>query len=166
MQQGVVDGAENNPTALTNSRHGEVAKVYSLDEHTMIPDVLLISSKAWDKLTKEEQEAVKKAADDSMAYHKVLWKEMTDAAVEKAKESMNVKVVQVEKQPFIDAVKPMHDEALKKPCNCRVRERHRCSSEVMLDRGFNRPLILKTNEYKRLYLFLHSYVCRKIYRFF
>lgn len=115
LQQGVVDGAENNPTALTNSRHGEVAKVYSLDEHTMIPDVLLISSKAWEKLTKEEQEAVKKAADDSMAYHKVLWKEMTDAAVEKAKESMNVKVVQVEKQPFIDAVKPMHDEALKNP---------------------------------------------------
>ena len=115
LQQGVVDGAENNPTALTNSRHGEVAKVYSLDEHTMIPDVLLISSTSWDKLSKEEQAAVKKAANDSMGYHKIIWKEMTDAAVEKAKSSMGVKVVAVEKQPFIDAVKPMHDDALKNP---------------------------------------------------
>ncbi|GLO62664.1 C4-dicarboxylate ABC transporter substrate-binding protein [Vibrio sp. MACH09] len=113
LQQGVVDGAENNPTALTNSRHGEVAKVYSLDEHTMIPDVLVISSKVWDKLSSDEQKALKKAAKDSMMYHKTLWSEMTNAALEKAKSSLGVKVVSVEKQPFVDAVKPMHDEALK-----------------------------------------------------
>lgn len=115
LQQGVVDGAENNPTALTTSRHGEVAKVYSLDEHTMIPDVLLISTKAWDGLTKDQQVALKKAANDSMMYHKKLWEKMTDEAIEKAKSSMGVKFVTVEKQPFIDAVKPMHDAALQNP---------------------------------------------------
>ncbi|HEY5715267.1 MAG TPA: TRAP transporter substrate-binding protein, partial [Psychromonas sp.] len=72
LQQGVVDGAENNPTALTNSRHGEVAKFYSEDEHTMIPDVLLISAKVWDKLPADQQQAMKKAAYDSMMYHKTL----------------------------------------------------------------------------------------------
>lgn len=115
LQQGVVDGAENNPTALTTSRHGEVAKVYSKDEHTMIPDVLLISSQTWDDLTEDQQKALKKAAHDSMMYHKDLWAKMTDEAIEKAKSSMGVKVVSVEKQPFIDAVKPMHDAALKNP---------------------------------------------------
>jgi len=113
LQQGVVDGAENNPTALTNNRHGEVAKVYSQDEHTMIPDVLVISSKVWDKLPKNQQVALKKAARDSMMYHKELWTTMTDAAIKKAKSDMDVKFVEVKKQPFIDAVKPMHDEALK-----------------------------------------------------
>jgi tripartite ATP-independent transporter DctP family solute receptor len=113
LQQGVVDGAENNPTALTNSRHGEVAKFYSLDEHTMIPDVLVIGKKSWDKLTSEQQGILKRAAKESMMYHKDLWTKMIADAVEKAKTSMGVKFVSVEKQPFIDAVKPMHDAALK-----------------------------------------------------
>ncbi|WP_299663773.1 TRAP transporter substrate-binding protein [uncultured Psychromonas sp.] len=115
LQQGVVDGAENNPTALTNNRHGEVAKFYSQDEHTMVPDVLLISSKVWDKLPKNQQEALRKAAKESMIYHKDLWAKMTNEALKKAQNSMGVKIVQVEKQPFIDAVKPMHDKALKNP---------------------------------------------------
>ncbi|NOI24641.1 TRAP transporter substrate-binding protein [Vibrio mediterranei] len=115
MQQGVVDGAENNPTALTTARHGEVAKVFSQDEHTMIPDVLVISSKVWDKLPKDQQEALKKAAKDSMMYHKDLWTKMTNEAIEKAKDSMGVEFVTVEKQPFVDAVKPMHDAALNNP---------------------------------------------------
>ena len=51
LQQKVVDGAENNETALTLARHGEVAKFFSEDQHTMIPDVLLISTKSWNKLT-------------------------------------------------------------------------------------------------------------------
>ncbi|EMF4355520.1 TRAP transporter substrate-binding protein [Providencia rettgeri] len=115
LQQGVVDGAENNPTALTTARHGEVAKVFSQDEHTMIPDVLVISSKTWDKLTKEQQDAIKKAAKESMLYHKDLWTKMTNESIEKAKKSMGVEFITVEKQPFIDAVKPMHDSALKTP---------------------------------------------------
>lgn len=115
LQQGVVDGAENNPTALTNSRHGEVSKVFSQDEHTMIPDVLVISSTSWDKLSSEHQVALKTAAKNSMMFHKDLWSEMTDAAVKQAQDEMGVKVVQVEKQAFVDAVKPMHDEALNNP---------------------------------------------------
>ncbi|SHO57402.1 TRAP transporter substrate-binding protein [Vibrio quintilis] len=115
LQQGVVDGAENNPTALTSARHGEVVKYYSQDEHTIIPDVLVISSKVWDKLPADQQAAIKKAATDSMMYHKDLWTKMTDKAIEKAEKSMDVKFVKVDKQPFIDAVKPMHDKALKNP---------------------------------------------------
>lgn len=115
LQQGVVDGAENNETALTTARHGEVAKIFSLDEHTMIPDVLVISSTVWHKLTAESQQAVKKAAKESMAYHKTLWAKMTIESIERAKSAMGVKFITVEKQPFVDAVKPMHDAALNNP---------------------------------------------------
>ncbi|MFT6924880.1 MAG: tripartite ATP-independent transporter DctP family solute receptor [Psychromonas sp.] len=115
LQQGVVDGAENNPMALTTSRHGEVAKFFSQDEHTMIPDVLVISTKVWDELPIEQQKALKKAAKDSMIYHKKIWTEMTKTSIEKAKTSMGVSFVKVKKQPFIDAVKPMHDQALNNP---------------------------------------------------
>ncbi|MDV7104637.1 TRAP transporter substrate-binding protein [Vibrio sp. TH_r3] len=115
LQQGVVDGAENNPTALTTARHGEVAKVFSQDEHTMIPDVLVISSKVWDDLGDDYQKILKKAAKESMLYHKDLWTKMTDESIQKSKDSMGVKFVTVEKQPFVDAVKPMHDAALNNP---------------------------------------------------
>lgn len=115
LQQGVVDAAENNPTALTLMRHGEVAKFYSEDEHTIIPDVLLISEKSWAKLTPEQQKIVKTAADHSMMTHKDLWAKATEEEVKKAKETMGVEFVKVDKQPFVDAVKPMHDKALADP---------------------------------------------------
>ncbi len=115
LQQGVVDAAENNPTALTNTRHGEVAKVFSVDEHTMIPDVLIVSKKHWDRLGEENQKILKQAATESMMYHKDLWEKTMDTEIEKAKNELNVEFVEVDKQPFVDAVKHMHDEALQKP---------------------------------------------------
>ncbi|MGR6980405.1 TRAP transporter substrate-binding protein [Testudinibacter sp. P27/CKL/0425] len=115
LQQKVVDGAENNPTALTLARHGEVSKYFSQDEHTMIPDVLVIGEKAWAKLTPEQQVALKQAADASMMYHKDLWVKMIAENAQEAKDKMGVEFIEVEKQPFIDAVKSMHDKALNDP---------------------------------------------------
>ncbi|MDH2925030.1 tripartite ATP-independent transporter DctP family solute receptor [Nicoletella semolina] len=112
LQQGVVDAAENNQTALTLMRHGEVSKFFSEDEHTMIPDVLLISEKSWAKLTAKQQEALKQAINNSMISHKALWTKMIAEEVKKAKETLGVEFVKVDKQPFVDAVKPMHDKAL------------------------------------------------------
>ncbi|MDU8925576.1 TRAP transporter substrate-binding protein [Pasteurellaceae bacterium LIM206] len=115
LQQGVVDAAENNPTALTLMRHGEVAKFFSEDEHTIIPDVLVIGEKSWAKLTPEQQEALKNAAGHSMMAHKTLWAEMIAKEVQTAKDKLGVEFVKVDKQPFIDAVKPMHDKAVQDP---------------------------------------------------
>ncbi|AHG74568.1 DctP protein [Mannheimia varigena USDA-ARS-USMARC-1296] len=115
LQQKVVDAAENNETALTLARHGEVSKIFSQDEHTMIPDVLLISEKTWAKLTPEQQKAIKTAADNSMMSHKDLWAKMIEEEKKKAQEQMGVKFITVEKQPFIDATKPMKDEAKANP---------------------------------------------------
>ena len=62
MQQGVVDGAENNVPSWVQTRHIEIAKVFSEDEHASIPDFLVISSKTWDKLTPEQQQILNEAA--------------------------------------------------------------------------------------------------------
>ncbi len=55
LQSGVVDGAENNPPSFYTSHHYEVCKYYSLNEHTMVPDVVIISEKVWEKLTDQEK---------------------------------------------------------------------------------------------------------------
>jgi TRAP-type C4-dicarboxylate transport system substrate-binding protein len=117
LQQGVVDAAENNPTALTNARHGEVVSDFSLDEHTMIPSVVVISNCAWDGMTAEQQEALTTAALESMAAHRASWNAASDAAIEEAKAKLGVGIHSVEKAPFVEAVLPMHDEVAAKSAN-------------------------------------------------
>ncbi|MBD8890654.1 TRAP transporter substrate-binding protein [Roseibium litorale] len=114
LQQGVVDGAENNPTALTTARHGEVAKYFSLDEHTMIPSVVVISNCAYDALTDDQKVALRQAALESMEAQRVAWNAASDAAIETAKSEMGVEVNTVDKAPFIEAVMPMHAEVAAK----------------------------------------------------
>lgn len=110
LQQGVVDGAENNPTALTSARHGEVAPHFSFDEHTMIPAVVFISTKAWEGLSPEHQEAMRAAGQEMMAFHRELWNAQSDEAIAQAKAEMGVEFHDVVKAPFIEAVQPMHEE--------------------------------------------------------
>ncbi len=107
LQQGVVDMAENSVMALTTMRHGEVAKSFSLDEHTMVPDVVLMSNAALDKLSPENQEVILKAAKESMSYMKDLWSEEEKQEFAKL-DKMGVKVYQVDKAPFIEKVQPMY----------------------------------------------------------
>ena len=109
LQQGVVDAAENNIPSFSLSRHSEVSKYFSLDEHTMVPDVLVISTKAYDKLTTEQQDALMKAASDSSELMKKLWAE--SEAKERAKaEKMGVTFVEPDKAAFALAVQPMYDD--------------------------------------------------------
>ncbi|MDC9597514.1 TRAP transporter substrate-binding protein [Xenorhabdus anantnagensis] len=112
LQQGVVDAAENNIISFTLSRHNEVAKFFSLDEHTMIPDVLLISNKSLNKLTPEQQEIVKKAALNSSEYMIQLWEKSEQEERAKA-EKQGVEFIVVDKALFQDAVKPLYDNIAK-----------------------------------------------------
>lgn len=110
LQTGVIDGAESNETALTMASHGEVCKVFSLDEHAMIPDVLSISSKTWDRLTGEDQKLLLEAARESTQWHKEAWEKATEEAIAEAKEKMNVEFVEdVDKEAFRKATESMVD---------------------------------------------------------
>lgn len=82
LQSGVVDGAENNPPSLYTSRHYEVCKFYSLDEHTTIPDVLVFSQVIWDKLSPQEQAWIQQAADESAVLQRKLWAESEKKSLE------------------------------------------------------------------------------------
>lgn len=99
LQQGVVDGAENNPPSFHLSRHYEVARFYSLDEHTTVPDVLVISTLVWDRLDDQEKSWLQAAADASVVVQRRLWKEAEDAALA-AVEAAGVEIVRPDKAPF------------------------------------------------------------------
>lgn len=108
LQQGVVDGAENNPPSYYLSRHYEIARYYSLDEHTSVPDVMLASLPVWESLTKQQQTWLEKAMEDSVAYQRELWKTSTEASLASVK-AEGVTVFTPDKGPFLEAVKPFHE---------------------------------------------------------
>lgn len=108
LDQGVVDGAENNPPSMLSSRHYEVCKYYSLDEHTMVPDIVLISTETWDRLTEEQRTWLQDAADASVIFQRNLWKEKTQETMDKLQEG-GVEIIHPDKQPFQEAVKELHD---------------------------------------------------------
>ncbi len=73
IETGVIDGAENNFPSYDTAKHAEVAKNYSLDEHTIVPEVFVMAKSSWDKLTPEDQAIFKQAAKDSVAKQCELW---------------------------------------------------------------------------------------------
>lgn len=105
LQSGVVDGAENNPPSLYTSRHYEVCKFYSLDEHTTIPDVLVISQIVWDKLSEEEREWIQQAADESAVLQRKLWAESEEESMKEVQKA-GVQINRPDKGPFIEKVQP------------------------------------------------------------
>lgn len=106
LQQGVVDGAENNPPTFHRMRHYEAAGYYSLDEHTFVPDVLLMSRRIWDDLSAEEQRWLMQAVRESVDYQRDLWQAETEQSLE-AVRSAGVVVTYPDKAPFRAAVEPM-----------------------------------------------------------
>jgi tripartite ATP-independent transporter DctP family solute receptor len=114
IETGVIDGAENNFPSYETAKHFEVAKNFSLDEHTIVPEVFVISKATWDKMTPEDQAIFKAAGKESMTKQYELW----DAQVEKSRgivEAAGAQITTPEKQPFIDAMKPVYDKYVNTP---------------------------------------------------
>ena len=80
LVQGVIDGAENNWPSYESGRHFEVATYYSLTQHVIAPEVLVMSRRRWDKLTPEDQVEVRKAARGSVPFMRTLWDARVQAA--------------------------------------------------------------------------------------
>jgi tripartite ATP-independent transporter DctP family solute receptor len=109
LQQGVVDGAENNPPSFYTSLHYEICKYYILDEHTRPPDVLLISTVVWNKLSPGFQTILQQAAGESVAFQRQLWAQKEKENLQQV-EKGGVTIIRPDKKPFRDAVKSMWDE--------------------------------------------------------
>jgi len=62
LQTGVIDGAENNPPTMLEHNHFQNAKYYTLTEHLILPEPIVMSKITWNKLTPAQQLMVKNAA--------------------------------------------------------------------------------------------------------
>jgi len=112
IQQGVIDGAENNELALTNNKHGEVAKYYSYNKHQMVPDMLVGNLKFLNSLSTEEYQVFEGAARYSTEVELAEWDKSIDEAREKAKSDMGVEFIDVDVEAFKEKVLPLHEKML------------------------------------------------------
>lgn len=109
LQQGIVDGAENNPPSFHLSRHYEVTNYYSLNEHTAVPDILFISLQTWERLSEEDKKIIQNAAEESAIYQRELWREATKVAMESVEEA-GIEINYPDKEPFIERLRPMYEQ--------------------------------------------------------
>lgn len=112
LQQGVVDGAENNPPSFYLSRHYEVCKFYSLDEHTVLPDVLIIGTHLWEQLSDQEKKWMQKAVDNSIIYQRELWAEAEKEALEEVQKA-GVQIIYPDKTMFSSKVQDVYSDIKK-----------------------------------------------------
>ena len=109
LQQGVVDGAENNPPSFYLSRHYEVCKYYSLDEHTVLPDVLLMGTYIWNKLSNQEKEWLSESVKESVKYQRRLWAEAEAEALREV-EKAGVTIIRPDKTLFANKVSGIYED--------------------------------------------------------
>ena len=114
LQQGVVDGAENNPPSFYNSRHYEICKYYTLNEHTAVPDILVIGTEAWNRLSAQEKQWVQESADESKTHQRKLWQAAEQEALN-AVIAAGVEIIRPDKALFAEKTKSLFDDYKDQP---------------------------------------------------
>ena len=112
LQTGVVDGAENNPPSFVFDNHYTVAKFYTVDEHLILPEILVFSKKVWNGLSKDDQALLVKFGREAQFEERDLWGAYEKSAMDKAA-AAGVQIVTLsadDKKAFQDAVKPVWDK--------------------------------------------------------
>lgn len=109
LQKGVVDGQENPLAHIASKRFDEVQKYISLTGHTYAPEVVLISTIAWNKLTPEQQDIVLKAAEETRDWQRQLCRDSESEFMKAIKDRGHAEVNDdVDIAAFMKATEPVY----------------------------------------------------------
>jgi tripartite ATP-independent transporter DctP family solute receptor len=114
LKTGIIDAAENNIPSFDTAKHHEAVKFYSKTEHSMAPEVLVMSKAVWDKLPKAEQDMIRKAARDSVAFQRKKWDEQEAKSLAVVK-AAGAQVVEVDKSSFQAVMGPVYEKFMTTP---------------------------------------------------
>lgn len=121
----LIDGAENNWPSFVTTNHYKYAGYYTLTEHAMSPEVLLMSQKAWGSLSVEDQKIFREAAQRSSRFMREKWKDLEDRSRKQA-EDAGVKIVtDFDRMPFEAAMAGIYTKAQRDPAIAQLIERIR-----------------------------------------
>jgi tripartite ATP-independent transporter DctP family solute receptor len=109
LKTGLIDAAENNIPSFDTAKHAEAVKVYSKTEHSMAPEMLLMSKVVWDKLPKAEQDMIRAAAKESVAFQRQKWDEQEAKSLAAVK-ALGAQVIDVDKASFQAVMGPVYEK--------------------------------------------------------
>lgn len=112
LQTNVIDGAENNWPSYESTSHYEVAKYITVDEHSRVPEMQIISKQTMDKLSPEDQQIIRECAKESAKYERQLWAEREKQSKEKVKAggAIITELSAEAREAFVKAVQPLYDQ--------------------------------------------------------
>lgn len=111
----LIDGAENNWPSYVTTNHYKLAPYYTLTEHTMGPEVLVMSLRAWESLSAEDKEIFRDAARQSSAFMRGLWSGLEERSREQARAAGNTIVADFDRKPFETAMTAIHAKTVTDP---------------------------------------------------
>jgi tripartite ATP-independent transporter DctP family solute receptor len=114
LKTGLIDAAENNIPSFDTAKHVEAVKFYSKTEHSMAPEMLLMSKVVWDKLPKAEQDMIRAAAKESVAVERKKWDEQEGKSLATVK-AAGAEIVEVDKASFQAVMGPVYDKFMTTP---------------------------------------------------
>ena len=121
----LIDGAENNWPSFVTTDHYKYAGHYTLTEHTMSPEVLVMSRKAWDSLSPEDRTIFREAAFQSSRFMRERWKNLEEQSRRHAESAGVTIVTDFDRKPFEAAMAPIYAKARRDPAAAQLIERIR-----------------------------------------
>jgi tripartite ATP-independent transporter DctP family solute receptor len=121
----LLDGAENNWPSFVTTGHYKYAGHYTLTEHTMGPEVLVMSQKAWASLSAEDRKVFREAAIQSSQFMRKMWKDLEERSREQAKAAGVTIVTDVDRKPFEAAMAGIYQKVQRDPAAAQLIERIR-----------------------------------------
>jgi TRAP-type C4-dicarboxylate transport system substrate-binding protein len=114
LKTGLIDAAENNIPSFDTAKHVEAVKIYSRTEHSMAPEMLVMSKIIWDKLAKADQDMIRSAAKESVAFQRKKWDEQEAKSLANVK-AAGAEIVEVDKKSFQAVMGPVYDKFMITP---------------------------------------------------
>jgi len=114
LKTGLIDAAENNIPSFDTAKHAEAVKVYSRTEHSMAPEILVMSKVVWDKLPKADQDMIRAAAKASVGFQRQKWDEQEGKSLANVK-ALGAQIVEVDKASFQAVMGPVYDKFMTTP---------------------------------------------------
>jgi TRAP-type C4-dicarboxylate transport system substrate-binding protein len=121
----LIDGAENNWPSFVTTDHYKYAGFYTLTEHTMSPEVLVMSQKAWQSLSAEDQKIFRESALRSSRFMREKWKDLEEQSRQRAEAAGVTIVTDFDRKPFEAAMATIYEKAQRDRATARLIERIR-----------------------------------------
>lgn len=121
----LIDGAENNWPSFVTTDHYKHAGHYTLTEHTMSPEVLVMSLKAWETLSAEDRKIFRDEAQRSGQFMREKWRDLELQSRTQAESASVLIVTDIDKKPFEAAMTGIYARAQRDPASARLIERIR-----------------------------------------